>query len=144
MWSNLRRPPVMAALAVAIAAAGVGIYFAARHAFASGELADKAGWSALQGIEYSTRGMDCEAVTVRPVGAGAFLALGFPAAAPLDGVGDGCRSWVLLNEHAADREVKQMPRFRAYRLPCGDVADIPQMAPETDPYVIAYLESICS
>src|SRR3712207_3550120 len=115
MWTDPWRRPVMAALAVAIAAAGVGSYVAARHGFGNGELADKAGWAALQGIEYGTRGMDCEAVTVRPVGGGGFLALGFPAAESLDGVG-GCRSWVLLNEHADDREVKQMPRFRSYRL----------------------------
>jgi hypothetical protein len=144
MQGKLLRRTGLAAVGVALLAAGIFSYRLARDSLASGELAGKAGWSALQGIEHRTRGLDCGTVTVQPVGDDEFLALGFPAAVPLDGMADGCRSWVLLDEHAFDRRVKQMPRFRSYRLPCSAVADLPQIAPPTDAYVVAHLESICS
>ena len=111
--------------------------------FADGELGDKAGWAALQGLDTER---DCETTTVSPAGGAEFLAIGFPAsgASESDAAGGHCRSWVLLNEHASDREVKQMPRYRAYKLDCSDVAGLPRLAPETDAYVLQYLQSICT
>ena len=117
-----------------------------RREIANGELGDKRGWAALQGLELAHREAPggCRESIVRPAGDG-LLALGVPGVGkPLGEPREGCRAWLLLNEHAGDREVKLMPEFAAYRLGCAEVARLPGSAPATDGYVLAYLRSICT
>ena len=129
--------------ALGIGAAVIAAYSGLHAMFVNGELGDKAGWAALQGLDTVH---DCGATTVRSVGRGKILAIGFPAAGAAEGgaLGDHCRSWVLLNEHASDREVKQMPRYPTYKLDCKEVAELPRVAPGADAYVLDYLRSICT
>lgn len=54
------------------------------------------------------------------------------------------RMWILLNEHANDEQVKQMPRFASYGLPCSDVDDVQRRVKDVDAYVVRYLRTICS
>lgn len=52
-------------------------------------------------------------------------------------------SWVLLNEHHADGNIKQMPRFASYELPCSELTRIDRAARNVDGYAMKYLRSIC-
>ena len=52
-------------------------------------------------------------------------------------------SWVLLNEHQADGDIKQLPEFESYDLRCADLARVERTARNADAYAVKYLRSIC-
>lgn len=120
-----------------------GMTYAFSHAPHRGELFDKPGWSVLQGMDdppSSSSGV----VLVRRA---EFAVIGFR------GVGQptvriyGAQphwSWALLNEHHADGEIKQMPEFASYDLPCSELRRIEQNVRDADPYAMKYLQSICT
>lgn len=134
------------AIAAALPALGVASIAALREMVSYGELGGKAGWAALQGVEFHARGKNCDAAEIRPAGGGDYLAFGFPGGGAKDGAApDGsCRAWLLLNERAPDRRVKQMPRFASYRLTCGDVAKLEKTVPGIDRYALEHLRTICT
>ena len=108
-----------------------------------GELFDKPGWSVLQGMD-DPLSPSSRIVLVRR---DKFAALGFR------GVGQPTVrtygpqahwSWLLLNEHHADGEIKQMPKFRTYDFPCADLRQVQQAVRDADAYAVRYLRSICT
>jgi hypothetical protein len=113
------------------------------HSPHRGELFDKRGWSVLQGMDDPASGPP-NAVLLRR---DEFAVLGFR------GVGQAKQrsaygpephwSWMLLNEHQADGQIKQMPQFGAYDLNCTELARVEKAVPEADAYAVKYLRSIC-
>ena len=119
-----------------------GIVYAFFHQSNRGELFDKRGWSVLQGMD-DPPSTSSRVVLMRRE---EFDVLGFR------GIGEptariyGPRprwSWVLLNEHHADGNIKQMPRFASYELPCSELTRIERAARNADGYAMKYLRSIC-
>ena len=101
----------------------------------------------LQGLEYRYRSDPSSATLVRRSAEAGLVAVGFEGLGAVSSGGvDGPqprRSWVLLNEHAHDREVKQLPKFAAYALRCSEVARLEQRIRDADSYAIDHLRSIC-
>lgn len=119
------------------------LVFAFLHPPHRGELFDKRGWSVVQGMDDPPL-RSSGVVLVRTE---EFAVLGFR------GVGQptvriyGAQphwSWVLLNEHHADGEIKQLPEFGSYELPCSQLRRIEQTVRDADPYAMKYLRSICT
>ena len=129
---------------VAIFAAIIGgVIYVFLYPPRSGELFDKRGWSVLQGMD-DPRSASSGVVLAR---IDEFAVLGFR------GVGQptvrvyGAQprwSWVLLNEHQDNSEVKQLPKFSAYVLPCSELRRIEQAVRGADQYALKYLRSICT
>src|SRR5438874_448583 len=97
-----------------------GLIYAFLHSPRRGELFDKRGWSVLQGMDDPSSPGSRVVLARREE----FDVLGFR------GVGQPTVriygpqphwSWVLLNEHQADGDIKQTPKFGSYVLPCSDL-----------------------
>jgi|GEM_PF-4336604 len=120
-----------------------GFFLAFLHASRLGELADKRSWSALQGMDDAPA--QSGSVVLQRTGEFAFL--GFRGVGqPEDRIrgAPAAWSWVLLNEHHIDGEIKQMPEFGGYELPCSELRRIQGAVPDADAYVLRYLGSICT
>jgi len=118
--------------------------FAFFHAPNRGELFDKRGWSVLQGMN-DPPSPSSGAVLVRR---DEFAVLGFrgtgePRQRSVYGPAPHW-SWVLLNEHQADGEIKQMPEFGAYDLHCAELQRTEKAVPDADAYAVRHLRSICT
>ena len=108
-----------------------------------GELFDKPGWSVLQGMN-DPLSPSSRIVLVRR---DEFAALGFRGVGQPTVHTNGAQSrwsWVLLNEHHADGEIKQMPEFPKYDLPCSNLSQVQQAVRDADAYAVSYLRSICT
>jgi hypothetical protein len=119
-----------------------GLLYAFFHAPRRGELFDKPGWSVLQGMNDPALPQSRVILVRRDE----FDVVGFR------GIGQptvriyGAQphwTWVLLNEHQADGDIKQMPEFGSYDLPCSDLGRIERATRNVDGYVMKYLRSIC-
>lgn len=108
-----------------------------------GELFDKQGWSVVQGMADPPTSSPAVVLVRRDE----FAVVGFR------GVGQPTVrtygpqpqwSWVLLNEHHAGGEIKQLPKFGSYQLPCREVGRIEHSVHDADRYAIEYLRSICT
>ncbi|MGV3456136.1 hypothetical protein [Sphingomonas sp.] len=113
-----------------------------------GELAEKPGWSALQGVEFSDRSTSTSGTEIRRLSDGFVVMAVEGRGNALDGPSGGVerqsrRMWILLNEHASDEQVKLMPRFASYNLPCSDVDDVQRSVDDIDAYVVRFLRTIC-
>lgn len=130
------------AIGLFLVAAIGGLIYAFSHS-RSGELFDKRGWSVLQAMD-DPSSQPSRVVLVRRE---EFDVLGFRGIGQPKARGYGAQrhwSWVLLNEHHADGDIKQMPRFEAYELPCSELTGIKQAARDADDYALQYLRSICT
>jgi hypothetical protein len=112
-----------------------------------GELADKPAWAALQSVEFEDRSSTSSGTEIRRL-SNRYVALavqgrGEMQGGPVGGPRQPRRSWILLNEHAADSQVKQMVTFPAYDLRCSDVDKVQRHVADIDAYVILYLRTIC-
>lgn len=108
-----------------------------------GELADKRGWSVLQGMDDPPTQSTGLILRRREE----FDVLGFPGVGQTKGRIYGAQphwSWVLLNEHDVDDEVKQMPEFGSYDLHCTDLSRVERAVRNPDRYALKYLRSICT
>ena len=131
-----------AALLAILAAIIGGIAYLFLYPPRSGELFDKRGWSVLQGMNdpaspqsrvFLVRREEFDVVGFRGVG---------PPTVRIYGVQPHW-SWVLLNEHQAEGDIKQMPEFALYDLPCTDLTRVERTARNADAYAMKYLRSIC-
>jgi len=109
----------------------------------SGELFDKRGWSVLQGMDDPPS--RSSGVILKRVDE--FRVLGFRGVGRPTQAIYGAQphwSWVLLNEHHAEGQIKQLPRFGSYALPCSDLRKVEQSVRDADGYAVNYLRSICT
>ena len=109
----------------------------------SGELFDKRGWSVLQGMNDPPS--DQSPAVLRKVeefDVLGFRGVGEPRSSSVSGPKPRW-SWVLLNEHHGSAEIKQMPQFGSYELPCSELAKVKRAARDVDGYVLNYLRSVC-
>ena len=113
------------------------------------ELSHKAGWSVLQGFEFSERGNRFVSSRLRRTKDGRYaavsvLGIGEPEGGPTDPPQIApSNAWVLLNEHAADETVLVTPQFHSYRISCALVGRLPSAVPDVDSYVLKYLSARC-
>lgn len=84
---------------------------------------------------------------IRQPGGGDLVFLGIPGVgASLTEPGNApppTRAWLVLNEHAPDKQVRQRGAFRGYALSCAYVARLGRQVPDMDDYARARLEQIC-
>lgn len=112
-----------------------------------GELADKPAWAALQRVEFDDRTSSLNGTEVRQLHEGYVVLAITGRGQLLDGHVAGQqphRAWIMLNEHASDKNIKQLGRFSAYDFRCSEVGGIEKRVTGIDPYVIRYLRSICT
>jgi hypothetical protein len=133
-------------LHVAIGASLVAMIGSVTYAFMyppkRGELFDKRGWSVLQGLNDPVSSSGTVLVRRGEFAAVGFRGIGKPTVA-IHGA-ESHWSWVLLNEHHADGEVKQLPEFGSYDLPCSELPNIRRTVRDADAYVMEHLQAICS
>ena len=130
------------AISALIVAVFGGLIYAFFHAPRRGELFNKHGWSVLQGMDDSHL-TQSRVVLVRreELDVVGFRGRGQPTVR-ISGRQPHW-SWVLLNEHQADGDIKQMPEFGSYDLPCSELNRIERAARNADGYAMRYLRSIC-
>ncbi|WP_165912242.1 hypothetical protein [Novosphingobium sp. PhB165] len=113
-----------------------------------GELADKPAWADLQKVEFSDRSNSSNGTAVQRLPDGfevlAVHGRGALIGGPVSGIQQPRRSWIMLNEHATDKRVKQIAQFAAYDLRCAEVDGLEKRVTDIDSYVIRYLRSICA
>jgi hypothetical protein len=84
---------------------------------------------------------------MRQPGGGELMFLGIPGVgASLTEAGNApppTRAWLVLNEHAPDKQIKQRGAFRGYNLSCTYVEQLRRQVPDMDDYARARLERIC-
>jgi hypothetical protein len=133
----------LVAIGVFLVAIVGGLTYAFSHLPHRGELFDKRGWSVVQGMDDPPSPSSGVVLARRDE----FAVLGFKGVGPTTVRVYGAQprwSWLLLNEHHADGEIKQLPKFASYDLPCSELRRIEQTVPDADPYAMEYLRSICT
>jgi hypothetical protein len=130
--------------AAALLTAIGGLLYWLIYVYPHGELADKPGWAVLQGMDDPHSNASSPTVLIRKA---EFAVVGFRGIGEMMGGPISGRqpqwSWVLLNEHDVDGEVKQMPKFPSYGLPCSEVARVAHTVTDADAYTIKHLRSMC-
>jgi hypothetical protein len=120
-----------------------GMAYAFMHNPHRGELFDKQGWSVVQGMDDPPTSSSVIVLVRRDE----FAVVGFRGVGPPTDRVFGSQpqwSWVLLNEHHANGEIKQSPKFGSYQLPCPEVSRVEQSVHDADRYATDYLRSICT
>jgi hypothetical protein len=130
------------AIGASIVAMIGGITYAFLHSPNRGELFDKRGWSVLEGLDDPVSSSRTILVRRDEFAALGFRGIGKPTV-PIHGAQPHW-SWVLLNEHHADAEIKQLPEFGSYDLPCSELPKIKRTVRDADAYVMEHLRAICS
>jgi hypothetical protein len=113
-----------------------------------GALAEIPVRAALQGVDLLDRGNPATGpLLMREPGGGDLVFLGIPGVgAPIVDADDApapTRAWLVLNEHAPDKQIKQRGGFRSYDLSCAYVESLRREVPDMDDYAYARLERIC-